>query len=762
MPCGDFDPPDGCTVTGAGSELVLEGTVLGRSAVYEGGGVRIDADGVIRCAGCGCPETDATVVRCRDAVVSPGFVNPHDHLAYDGLGPRPLGAERYDHRHDWRLGLRGHAALAYEGGAPEVARVAQELRMLLGGVTTMAGAAGHRGLVRNADMPDLGEGLPAAPADSETFPLDDQSGRLLASGCQYGSEHATSGDVLAAGEFLAHLGEGVDADAQNELTCALTPAFDLVGATTGVVHAVATDAELAAELGARSALVVWSPRSNLALYGNTAPVPLLLRAGVDVALGTDWLLTGSMNLERELACAKSFADSYFDGALDAAALFTMVTASGARAVGAGDALGRLEPGALGDVLVLDRRGREPYAAAVSASPQDFMLVLRGGTPLYGRAALLEALAAGGCEPLAVCGAAQRVCLGDSGFDLAAVQAAADATYPLFACDAPPDEPTCVPSRPGEYDGVPTASDRDGDGVPDADDRCPRVFDPPRPLDDGVQADADGDGSGDACDPCPLDPTNRCGRELTGDRDGDGVPDSADGCPDTSDPDQTDGDGDGRGDACDFCSARNPGVLPCPLAIHALHDATDAEHPPRHALVEIDDVIVTALRPNTGKSRGFYVEGGAAASSGLFVFTGSEPPGVELGDRVSLRGRYDVFYGLDELTGATLLARETPGAAPEPLVVSAAAVGDGGTLAAAYDSMLVTVTDASVLETNPDAPDDYDETALAGALRLDDLLAPELDNDYPPGTAFSALTGILAVSHGHRVLMPRTAEDVVVK
>lgn len=762
MVCRAFDAPGECTVIGTGPDVVLEGTVLAPGVVYEGGGVRIDERGVIRCAGCDCPEANAALVRCPNAIVAPGFVNPHDHIAYDAVGPRPLGAERYDHRHDWRLGLRGHDALDYEGGASDVARVAQELRMLLGGVTTIAGAAGHRGLVRNADMPDLGEGLPTAAADSETFPLDDQDGRLLASGCKYGSKHATLDDVLAAGEFLAHLGEGVDVDARNELVCALTPAFDLVGATTGAVHAVATDAELAAELGARSALVVWSPRSNVALYGNTAPIPLLLRSGVDVALGTDWLLTGSMNLERELACAKSFSDTYFDGALDAHALFTMVTAAGARAVGAADALGRLEVGALGDVLLIDRHEREPYAAAVGADPQDFLLVLRGGMPLYGRAALLDALGAGKCEPLDVCGAAQGVCTDDSGFDLAAIEEAANGVYPLFACAAPPDEPTCVPARPGAYDGAPTATDRDGDGIVDADDLCPRVFDPPRPLDDGMQADADGDGVGDACDPCPLDATNECAGDLTGDRDGDGVPDGADRCPDTSNPDQVDGDGDGRGDACDFCPAENPGVLPCSLAIRALRDHADPAHPPRHAIVELDDAVVTALRPDTGTARGFYVEDATAAYSGLFVFTGSESPGVELGDRVSLSGRYDTYYGLDELAGATLLARETPGDAPEPVGVSAAALGDGGTLGAEYDSMLVTLADGIVLATNPDAPSDYDETELAGELRLDDLLAPELDNDYPDGTAFSALTGIVALSHGHRSLLPRTADDVVVK
>jgi hypothetical protein len=54
-----------------------------------------------------------------------------------------------------------------------------------------------------------------------------------------------------------------------------------------------------------------------------------------------------------------------------------------------------------------------------------------------------------------------------------------------------------------YSGVASATDADGDGIDDAMDLCPKVFDPIRPMDGGKQADADGDGVGDACDPCPL-------------------------------------------------------------------------------------------------------------------------------------------------------------------------------------------------------------------------------------------------------------------
>jgi hypothetical protein len=79
------------------------------------------------------------------------------------------------------------------------------------------------------------------------------------------------------------------------------------------------------------------------------------------------------------------------------------------------------------------------------------------------------------------------------------------------------------------DGIDHSRDTDGDGVPDAVDRCPNVA-------DANQHDTDGDGVSDPCDP---------------DIDGDGIANRQDLCASIADPSNLDMDGDGTGDACDL-------------------------------------------------------------------------------------------------------------------------------------------------------------------------------------------------------------------
>ncbi len=116
--------------------------------------------------------------------------------------------------------------------------------------------------------------------------------------------------------------------------------------------------------------------------------------------------------------------------------------------------------------------------------------------------------------------------------------------------------------------APMPMDSDGDGVPDADDRCPNT--PPGAIVDatGCELDSDGDGVSDRLDQCPGTPagTRVDAVGCPFDSDGDGVSDDEDRCPDTPrgtlvGPDgcPLDSDRDGVPDARDECPGTRAGV-----------------------------------------------------------------------------------------------------------------------------------------------------------------------------------------------------------
>jgi hypothetical protein len=224
-----------------------------------------------------------------------------------------------------------------------------------------------------------------------------------------------------------------------------------------------------------------------------------------------------MNILRELACADSFNKTYMADFLTDQQLWAMVTTNAAAVTKTSKGVGTIAMGLLADITVFAGNGKAPFRSVIEARPQDVALVMRSGTALYGDDAVVGALVTASCDAVDVCGTAKRVCLSSEiGETYATLSANVGAAmYPAFECATPTNEPTCTPSRPTAvagstiYTGATSGTDSDGDGIPDATDNCPTVFNPIRPMDNGMQPDADGDGVGDACDPCPLDASNTC-------------------------------------------------------------------------------------------------------------------------------------------------------------------------------------------------------------------------------------------------------------
>ncbi len=776
-----------CTQTKAGTAgRIFQGNVLLPDETLHGGEVLVDANGAITCAACDCSTAagydDAAVIACANGVISPALINPHDHISYANNPPLGHGTERYAHRHEWRKGLNGHKAITTKSGASQnVVRFA-ELRFVMGGAVSTAGAGGTKGLLRNVDDDDtsLLEGLPMQSADSDTFPLGDSSGKMNTSGCDYGTR-TSSAKVKGLDGYLPHISEGIGEEAHNELVCSSTedPAtnkIDLVQKQTAIIHAVGVGAGDVDALRKDQTGIIWSPRSNIDLYGNTAPVSLFSAAGLQIALGTDWIPSGSMNLLRELKCADGFNKDHLSKHFSDTDLWRMVTINAAYAVGAKNVIGQLRPGFVADISIFDGKDRKDHRAIIDGGVEDVALVLRSGVPLYGDSALMDELGQTDCEeiPDGVCTQAKKACvMRETGTPIATVKAAGDAVYPLFFCraDVPTDEPSCVPFRETYADGI-TKDDTDGDGVENDKDNCPGFFNPVRPMDGNKQADKDGDGVGDVCDRCPNDKTNKCTSASGNDLDGDGITNGEDNCPEDANADQADADKDGKGDLCDSCAIANPGATPCTSTVKAVRDPSDAAHPKTGTTVALTGLYVTAISPNpyTGNFRQIFAQVGTDPFSGITISTGAAATTAVVGNKISVKGVYSEAFGLSTISAPVITIDDAGTTLPFAAIsLQPADLATGAAKAEQFESMLVEVSGAlSIVNDIPDgATNKFYEFTIQGGLRIGDeiftLYGTPANGAYPPppyvnGKTFTKITGIEGFSFSNAKLWPRSAAD----
>ena len=139
---------------------------------------------------------------------------------------------------------------------------------------------------------------------------------------------------------------------------------------TVVAHCVyATDGDIDL-MKQRGSSVATNPVSNMKLANGFAPVTKMLKAGVNVALGTDGSSSNNaLNMFRDLACLTLIhkGNEHDPLAVTAREAFRIATANGARALGL-EGVGEIREGARADLVIvdLDRPNMQPVNDPIAA------------------------------------------------------------------------------------------------------------------------------------------------------------------------------------------------------------------------------------------------------------------------------------------------------------------------------------------------------------------------------------------------------------
>jgi 5-methylthioadenosine/S-adenosylhomocysteine deaminase len=320
--------------------------------------------------------------------IYPGLIELHNHLSYNIL-PLWDTPKKYTNRNQWgatdeyrKLISGPMTVMGRTPGFVEAVVRYVECKCLMGGVTTSQGIAlfsnngiqkYYRGIVRNVETTDDAS-LPEAKSkisDVEAASLESFNERLKRQTC-----------------LLLHLSEGTDDAAHSHFTDLKfkNGSWAITNALAGI-HCVALKNANLKLMRSKGAAMIWSPLSNMLLYGQTADIASAVKNKLLIGIGSDWSPSGSKNLFGELKVARIVSKQL--GIMEDADVLALGTINPAKILKWENELGSIEKGKRADLLVLQGNTGDVYQTFFNRSETAISLLIINGTPRYGYAELMK-------------------------------------------------------------------------------------------------------------------------------------------------------------------------------------------------------------------------------------------------------------------------------------------------------------------------------------------------------------------------------------
>lgn len=424
----DFDPNEpSLTILESGPDgFLLRGTILKADEVLEFGEVLVIGEH-IHCAALDCSEQlgsrNVTVIETT-GIISPGLIDAHNHLPYNFLPPwMPSPESVFSNRYEWidNASYRAHIAPYGDNRSTGThfcpAGKWGEIRSLMHGTTTIQGQSMQQrcimGGVRNADNSyhHLKHNHMRTTIASPRDITDSQAQNYIDSFEQPNNPATRFAVHMAEGHSGNNIEHEFESFAGRDHRNNRHQGISLLEWGTAVlIHSMTLNLSQLEEVALTNSFIVWSPSSNLALYGSTAPIEDILDFGIVTALGPDWTVSGAFDMLGEMRVAQRYGQEQEIEALTPKKIWEMSTVDSALTVGLHEFIGRIDEGMVADIAIFRRSDLDPYQSIINSRSEHIDLVMIGGEVYFGDISAASISRNEYCETYDACGHEKFVCV----------------------------------------------------------------------------------------------------------------------------------------------------------------------------------------------------------------------------------------------------------------------------------------------------------------------------------------------------------------
>ncbi|MHC4323257.1 MAG: S41 family peptidase [Planctomycetota bacterium] len=323
--------------------------------------------------------------------IYPGMIELHNHLSYNII-PMWMVPKQFADRDQWRrhedykkkmtgpMKVLGHI----DGYLQAIVRYV-ECKLLFSGITSSQGITlsshpkiqkHYKGIVRNVEQ-TVDKDLP--DAKTRISDIDNKEAAKLLERLKKPKTKC----------YLLHLAEGIHSRANKHFKALQISANKwAINEKLAGIHCVGLLPEDFEVMGNKKGSMIWSPMSNLLLYGVTADIVSAKNNNLLIGLGSDWSASGSKNLLCELKVARLISDK-LGGVFSDEDLVRMVTIDAAKILKWDHVCGSLEKGKKADLLVLRGKTGKHYKKLIDAKENSISFVVIDGWPRIGYKRLMN-------------------------------------------------------------------------------------------------------------------------------------------------------------------------------------------------------------------------------------------------------------------------------------------------------------------------------------------------------------------------------------